>query len=187
MKNLADYLSNRRSALSVTLEEPGPDAATIRAMVTIASRVPDHGKLAPWRFEVWDSAFRTSLHRDLVASVDDGAEGAAKRRAETDKLLHGPCVIAVISTAAEHPKIPIWEQHLSAGASCLALLMAANAFGFEAQWLTAWYVYAPEAQQILGLSEGERLAGLIHVGTSGAPKQERDRPDIDTILTHRKA
>jgi len=109
-----------------------------------------------------------------------------KQKKSTDKLLHAPCVISVISTATEHPKIPIWEQELSAGAACMKLLMAANSFDFEAQWLTAWYVYEPAAQDILQLQDNERLAGIIHIGSSSTPKNERPRPDLDKIFSIRE-
>mgnify|MGYP001800431728 CR=1 FL=1 len=188
MTSHLDYLRTRRSSLSLTLDAPGPDEAQLRDMLTIAARVPDHGKLAPWRFEVWSDTFRKRAHGELLGLLDASQrEDVEKLRQGTDKLLHAPCVLAVISTAAEHPKIPVWEQHLSAGAACMNLLQAANAHGFEAQWLTAWYVYDAAASQLLGLADGERIAGIVHIGTSDTPKQERDRPVLDELLTVREA
>ncbi|MEL6751804.1 MAG: nitroreductase [Pseudomonadota bacterium] len=185
--DLSDYMHNRRSSLSLTLEEPGPDEAAIASIVTIASRVPDHGKLAPWRFELWPVALRQEMHGKLSVLIDEGAEDKAKVQAGTDKLLHAPCVIAVVSTASEHPQIPEWEQVLSAGAACMNMLIAANAHGFEAQWLTAWYIYDERARDILGLYPGEQIAGLIHIGTNNTAKTERPRPALNEIYSVRTA
>lgn len=184
---LRHHLASRRSALSITLEAPGPAEATLRAMLTMAARTPDHGKLAPWRFEVWSQGFRERLHGAMsehLAARDD-LEEPAKKQAGTDKLLHAPTVVAVVSTASEHPKIPEWEQVLSAGAVCMNLLHAANAHGFGAQWLTAWFLYDERAAAQLELAEGERVAGLFFIGTSDAAKAERDRPDVAALTTIR--
>jgi len=187
MTSLQNYLKSRRSSLSLSLESPGPSEDEIQMIVSMASRVPDHGKLAPWRFELWPADERAIMHKGLIALLDEGAEDAAKMRAGTDKLLHAPCVIAIISTAEEHPKIPIWEQHLSAGAACMKALMAANSLGYEAQWLTAWYVYEDRARDLLGLKSEERIAGIIHIGTSNTPKSERPRPELSDIFTIRNS
>lgn len=186
MTTLQSYLENRRSALSMTLEEPGPSDDQVRTMLTIAARVPDHGKVAPWRFELWRSIFRQVLHDRLSAMIDTSRPDAGKVQAGTDKLLHAPCMVAVISTAGPHETIPVWEQHLSAGASCMLLLEAANAFGFEAQWLTAWYIYDEEAATLLGLNPGEQVAGFIHIGSSTAAKTDRPRPDIADLFSIRE-
>ena len=187
MNALLDHLKTRRSALSLTLEAPGPDEAQIRTMVEIASRVPDHGKLAPWRFEVWSKPLRETMHAALVDMLDghEDVPDKAKLIKGTDKLLHAPCVIAVISQPQGDSKIPIWEQTLSAGAACMNLLHAANAKEYEAQWLTAWYVYDRAAQSGLGLSGEEQIAGIVHIGSSQIPKSERPRPDLDSVLSFR--
>ena len=188
MQTLLEYLSTRRSSLSLTLEDPGPTEDEIRDIVTLAARVPDHGKLAPWRFEHWSPEYRQHLFARLSTVLDDQEplQPGDKRRGATEKLLHGPVLIAVISTAGEHPKIPEWEQILSAGASCMSLLMAANAMGYEAQWLTAWYCYENEGVEALDLKDGERIAGLIHIGSSSTAKSERPRPSLDDILSRRE-
>ena len=187
MHDLSNYMKTRRSALSMTLEAPGPSDDQIRSMIATASRVPDHGKLAPWRFVLWTPEARRTMHGQLVELLhaDPDIPDKPKKEQGTDKLLHAPCVIAVISTAGDHPKVPEWEQVLSAGAVCMNLLIAANAEGFEAQWLTAWYVYYERAQAILGLEDGERVAGIIHVGSSTVAKNERPRPEIDSIFSVR--
>lgn len=185
MNDLNNYMLTRRSSLSLSLEEPGPSADQISQIVTIAARVPDHGKLAPWRFELWTKSARERMHTELsdllngMAGIDD----VPKKQKGTDKLLHAPCLLAVISQADEHPKIPVWEQHLSVGAACMNCLIAANSLGFEAQWLTAWYVYEDAARSIMGLSENEKIAGLIHIGSSTTPKNERPRPDVASIFS----
>ncbi|MEL6968179.1 MAG: nitroreductase family protein [Pseudomonadota bacterium] len=188
MSNLLQTLQTRRSALSLTLEAPGPDTAQMETIVTIASRVPDHGKLAPWRFEAWSMGRRERLHGELtqwLASEPSVSEGQdpAKLQQQTDKLLHGPSLLVCVSRAQANPKIPMWEQHLSAGAACMKALMAANALGFEAQWLTAWYIYAQGGNAKLGLAEHEQVAGLIHIGSTSTPKSERPRPELAEIYT----
>ncbi|EFL90454.1 nitroreductase [Ahrensia sp. R2A130] len=188
MNDQLEHLRNRRSSLSMTLAEPGPDEAQLRDMMTIAARVPDHGKLAPWRFEVWTPAFRQRVHGELQTMLDSSdLPDVEKLRKGIEKLLHAPTVVAIISTATNHPKIPLWEQHLSAGAACMNMLHAANAHGFEAQWLTAWYVYDTRASAKLGLNNGEQIAAIVHIGSSDVAKQERDRPNLDDILTVREA
>ncbi len=188
MTDLTEYMKTRRSSLSLTLEAPGPDDAQLRTIIEIASRVPDHGKLAPWRFELWPMDVRQKVHdqlQELLASLTDLPDREKKSQG-TQKLLHAPCVLMAISTAAEHPKIPLWEQHLSAGAACMNTLIAANSLGFEAQWLTAWYVYDDRARDILGLKQGEQIAGIIHIGSSSVAKSERPRPDIDSLFSIRE-
>lgn len=189
MSDLTDYMKKRRSSLSLTLEAPGPDETQLRTIVEIASRVPDHGKLAPWRFELWPLTVREKVHQelqDLLAGLTDLPDREKKSQG-TQKLLHAPCVLMVISTAQEHPKIPLWEQHLSAGAACMNTLIAANSLGFEAQWLTAWYVYDARARGILGLQRDEQIAGIIHIGSSTIAKSERPRPEIDSLFSIRES
>jgi len=187
MQSLENYMKTRRSALSVVLEEPGPDEAQLRKIVEIASRVPDHGKLVPWRFVLWEKPARETMHDQLLELLEslEHIEDKPKKRAGTDKILHAPCVIAVVSMAVEHPKIPVWEQQLSAGGVCMNMLIGANSMGYEAQWLTAWYVYEDAAREILQLNQGERIAGLIHIGSTATTKTERPRPAIDDIFSIR--
>jgi len=129
---------------------------------------------------------RERLHAALSGMLDEGAsktgEDLSKLRQQTDKLLHGPTLLVCISTANQHSKIPIWEQHLSAGAACMNTLHAANAHGFEAQWLTAWFVYDDSATSLLGLAPHETIAGLIHIGSTNVEKKERPRPELDSVF-----
>jgi nitroreductase len=182
---LVEHLTSRRSIPASQLGDPGPDDAALKAMLTVAARVPDHGKLAPWRFIVYPRAKREVAAKWLTMRAQEATEGGERgRRIESARQFAiPPLVVGVVSRAGEHPKIPVWEQELSAGAVCLNLVHAAAAFGFAAQWLTQWYSYDSKAARYLGVGEGERMAGLIHIGTPQAPPTERDRPDVDAITS----
>lgn len=164
---------------------PGPDAATLGRMLTIAARVPDHGKLTPWRFVIVGPEGRKALCARLeglrkAADAELTEERLAKDRAA---FVASPVIVIVVSTAQEHPKIPLWEQHLSAGAVCTNLLHAAHGFGFRAQWLTGWAAYDKRAKSVFGVSEDEQIAGFIHIGSSDLKPDDRPRPDIDALTS----
>jgi nitroreductase len=184
---LVGYLQTRRTIPAAQMEPPGPDAEALRGILEIAARVPDHGKLAPWRFILFDGESRSAAIDGLMR-IAGAASDEKEARYRADKargLAAAPLIVAVVSApVADHPKIPLWEQQLSAGAVCLNLLHAAQAHGFAAQWLTGWYAYDPQAARWLGLRDGERFAGFLHVGTPTMPPTERDRPNIDAITTH---
>jgi len=182
---LKDYLSSRRTVPAAQLAEPGPAESVIEELLTIAARVPDHGKLAPWRFVIYDSAARAASNQWLVARAEAiSAHGASGPEAEkARRFAHSPVVIGVLSSPKDHPKIPLWEQQLSAAAVCLNLVHAAHAYGFSAQWLTDWFSYDPEAAHYLGAKDGERFAGFIHIGTPQVAPVERDRPDVKALTT----
>lgn len=182
---LISYLQGRRSVSANLLDEPGPDDDTIRDILKIASRVPDHGKLAPWRFIVikGDARERLSAQFGAIALRKDPEMPAERREQEHTRLSRAPVVIAVVSRASKHPKIPEWEQVLSAGAVCTCLYMAANAYGFAANWLTEWIGFDEEALALLGVAKNEQLAGFVHIGTSDLVPADRPRPDIDAITT----
>jgi nitroreductase len=158
----------------------------LRAILTIAARVPDHGKLAPWRFIVFDRKAREEAIAGLVRIADKHPDEKERRyRGEKAKGFgDAPIVVAVVSAPiADHPKIPLWEQQLSSGAVALNLRHAASAQGFSGQWLTGWYAYDEEAARWLGLKPGERFTGFLHIGTPLAPPTERDRPDVAALTT----
>lgn len=183
---LSGYLNTRRTIPAAQLGEPGPDAETLQAILKIAARVPDHGKLAPWRFILYGAESRAAVVDGLVRIAEAHPEEKERqvRTAKARGFADAPLVVGVVSTAdPDHPKIPAWEQQLSAGAVCLNLLHAAKAYGFSAQWLTGWYAYDAEAARWLGLEKGERFAGLVHVGTPRIPPTERDRPDVETLTS----
>jgi nitroreductase len=177
------HLNTRRSIPAAQLGEPGPDKGQIAEMLTIAARVPDHGKLAPWRFVLYPRQARRAAAEWLAARAAGHPEEAERRkRSESARQFAvPPLVVGVVSTAADNPKIPLWEQRLSAGAACMNLLHAAAAFGFAAQWLTQWYSYDEAALRYLGVEEGERMAGLVHIGTPHMPPTERWRPNVEAL------
>lgn len=184
-QNLVEYLENRRSTPPVLMAEPGPERQEIETLLKLASRVPDHGKLAPWRFVVYSRAARERISDALVELVKadrpDASDDALAL--ERNRLLLAPVVIGVISKAEPHVKIPEWEQLLSAGAVCLNLLIAANAHGYAANWLTQWFAYDERARSLLGLQPGEKVAGFIHIGTQASHPGDRARPELTDITT----
>jgi nitroreductase len=185
MTDTLSLLKQRRSVPPQFLAAPGPDAAQIQDLLTIASRVPDHGKLAPWRFILFSGAGKEKA-AGIVAQgfkARNPEADEAKIEFERKRLLHAPLVIAVISTAAPHFKIPEWEQELSAGAVCMNLLVAAQAMGFGACWLTNWFAFDRAVLTSFGVGETERVAGFVHIGTASSVPAESERPDISAITT----
>ena len=182
---LIDYLSTRRSIPAFQMGEPGPSKEEVEAMLTLASRVPDHGKLAPWRFIVYRGAERKRISEALatIAMGDKPDLSEEMVKVEKTRLTRAPVVVAVVSRAAPHFKIPEWEQVMSAGAVCLNLVMAANAHGYASNWLTEWYAFDARTYPILGINEGEKVAGFIHIGTATVPPTERPRPELSDIVT----
>jgi nitroreductase len=166
-------LGLRRSTKVIHLTDPGPDADQLDALLRLAARVPDHGKLGPWRFVVMEGEARARAG-EALASVREDEQSKEAARAT---FVRAPLCVMVVSTAAPNPKIPEWEQQLSAGAVCYALLVAAHAMGFGGCWLTGWACYSAEARAALGLSEQERIAGFIHLGAPTETPTERVRAD----------
>lgn len=180
MTDLRAYLETRRTVPSARLGTPGPEDGQIETLLTIASRVPDHGKLAPWRFVVLGGDARQTAGRmvgDAYARAHPDGDPERLEK-EAHPFEPAPLVIAVVSTAFDHPKIPIWEQHLAAGAVCLNLIHAAHALGFSAQWLTGWACYDDAGKAVLGIGPAEKVAGFIHIGTPKEAPVERARPEI---------
>jgi len=183
--SVLNLLRTRKSASAKAMTEPGPSAAQIAEILSLATRVPDHGKLAPWRFILWEGAARTAFGDVMRARwqalhPEHGAETLDAMRA---LFLRAPAVLGVVSTAAEHPKIPVWEQQLSAGAVCMNILTAATAMGLGCQWNSDWVAYDAEMAHAMGLRAHERIAGLIYLGTPAAPLEDRPRPDAGALLT----
>jgi nitroreductase len=182
---LKSYLETRRSIPAFQMSEPGPSRGEIEEMLTLASRVPDHGKLAPWRFIVYAGDVRERMSLELagiaMARKPDMADDMIA--VEKNRLTRAPVVIAVVSRAAPHVKIPEWEQVMSAGAVCLNLVMAANALGYASNWLTEWFAFDEDAYGVLGIADGEKVAGFIHIGTPKMHPGERPRPALADIVT----
>ena len=180
-----DLLQSRRSGSAKAMTGPGPSDEQIRTLLACASRVPDHGKLAPWRFIVFAGDARVRAGEILVDAFgkSDPAAGPDRLAQERGRFLRAPVVIAVVSKPRAGVPIPEWEQVLSAGASCQTLLLAAHAMGFVANWITEWYAYDRNVLQAMGLSPDERMAGYIYVGHAKEPLLERPRPDLSSIVT----
>lgn len=186
MLDALELLKTRRSVKPMEMTGAAPSAADIDTMLTVASRVPDHGKLAPWRFIVFESDARLAAGEKIAAvfKANNPAATPDQLAFERNRLARAPLVIAVVSRAGPHAKIPEWEQQMSAGASAMLLVTAAHALGYAASWLTEWYAYDRAVLDALGLSANERMAGFVHIGRPVAPPQDRDRPKLDAIVTH---
>ena len=185
MPDAITLLKTRRSVKPMELLAPGPSAEDLQTLLTIAARVPDHGKLAPWRFIIFEGAARERAG-DIIAEVfaAKNPDATADQLAfERSRLARAPLVIAVVSRAGPHVKIPEWEQQLSSGASGMALVVAAHALGFAASWITEWYAYDRAVLERLGLAAHERIAGFVHIGRPRQTPEDRDRPKLANIVT----
>ena len=178
-------LNTRRSVPAKQLGEPGPGDAALQRMLEAAVRVPDHGKRVPFRFLRIAGDARHALGERLAArSLErDPNAGEAAVEKERNRFSHAPLVIAVIAKQGPDEKIPASERFSAASCVCFALLQAAQALGFGAQWLTGWPAYDPDILALLGVGEEERMVGFIHVGTPKLEAPERDRPDPLALLT----
>jgi nitroreductase len=185
MPDAIDLLRTRRSLKPIELVAPGPSAAEVDTLLTVASRVPDHGKLTPWRFIVFEGEARLAAGAAIEAAFRQKYPDAKPEQIEYEqkRLARAPLVIAVVSRAAPHVKIPEWEQVLSAGAAAMSLVLAAHALGYGANWITEWYAYDRRVLAALGLEEAERIAGFIHIGTPVHAPEDRPRPALDDIAT----
>lgn len=186
MTSTLELLKTRRSPRIADLREPGPSAGEIEALLTAAARVPDHGKLVPWRFLVMQGEKKKEIAAALVPIFKKSHPEATEDqlRKEPERFEGSPLVIAVVSRAGAHVKIPEWEQILSAGAACMNLVVAAHALGYGANWVTGWSAYERPALDLFGVGVGERIAGFIHIGTPSAAQEERPRPALDDIVTY---
>ena len=178
-------LRTRRSLKPAELTGPGPSPADLDTLLTIASRVPDHGKLAPWRFIVFEGESRLKAGAAIAAAYVAKYPDATPDQIEFEqrRLARAPLVIAVVSRAAPHVKIPEWEQVLSAGAAAMNLVIAAHALGFGAAWITEWYAYDRAVLDALGLAPHEKIAGFVHIGRPTHAPEDRLRPALGDIVT----
>ena len=185
MPDTIQLLKTRRSVKPIEMSGPGPTAAELETILTLGARVPDHGKLVPWRFIVFEGAAREKAgglfaeifkRRNPQATVD-------QVEVERKRFLHAPLVIGVVSRAKPHVKIPEWEQELSVGASAMNIVTAANGLGYVASWLTGWMAFDRDALTALGLAADEKMAGFVHIGRSTRPAEDRDRPVLADIVT----
>jgi nitroreductase len=180
-----EFLKARRSVKPREMRGPGPSVAELETILTVGARVPDHGKLAPWRFIVFEGDGRQRAG-EVIAGVfarKNPQATEAEFEAERRRLMDAPLVIAVVSFARPHPKIPEWEQQLSAGASAMNILSAASALGYGANWLTGWFAFDRDVLDGLGLTPDEKIAGFIHIGTPTKPNEDRPRPPLSDLVT----
>ena len=180
-----DYLKTRRSVTLPFLAEPGPDTNELEELLTIATRVPDHGKLAPWRLVTYSGEARQIAGERLAAikkrrnpDIEDAA-----LETERNQFLPAPITVGVISAPVDHPKIPEFEQLISAGCVALNLVHGANALGFGAHWVTRWFAYDDEASAMLGATDTEKFVAFVHIGTAQTRLEERDRPQLETVVS----
>ena len=189
------FMAQRRSALVRAMMAPGPDAQQLELILRIAARTPDHRKLFPWRFILFEGEARAEFGEHLAGIFQNDNPDMPDERVEHERnrFLRAPLVVGVVSSPKTCPRgTPVWEQELSAGAVCMNMLLAARASGFAAQWLTEWYAFDKRIDKVLGLadSEGqykesqieERMAGFIYIGTATEQPLERPRPDMSTLV-----
>lgn len=177
---LTDALLSRRSVVARDLCEPGPNQDELDTILKCAHRVPDHGKIGPWRFIIFQDEARLAFGQELEKIFADENPDATDKVLEFEKerFMRAPLVIGVIYSPHEHPKVPEWEQQLSTGAVCQNILNAAHFLGYSAQWLTEWYAFNDNVNGILGLHPQEHVAGFIYIGSTKEKPSERNRPDL---------
>jgi nitroreductase len=185
MIDALELLRTRRSVKPIELAGPAPSAAEVDTILTVASRVPDHGKLTPWRFIVFEGEARRAAGEKIAAvfRADHPDAKPEHIEAERTRLARAPLVIAVVSRAGPHVKIPEWEQVLSAGAAAMNLVHGAHALGYAANWITEWYAYDRRVLDALGLAPNEKIAGFVHIGRPAQPPTDRPRPPLAEIVT----
>jgi len=185
-QDTVELLLKRRSVKPTMLAEPGPTPEQLAINLTAAGRVPDHKKLEPWRFIVFEGNARAAFGRILLRAClaeEKQTPSAARLEMERTRFLRAPTVVAVISRTTPNPAAPEWEQILSCGAACFNLCLAANALGFGTAWITEWYSYSPAVRDGLKLAANERIAGFIYIGTATEQQPDRDRPQLSKIVT----
>lgn len=181
-----EFLASRRSVKPDLLVAPAPEGAELETILTIAARVPDHKKLVPWRFVIFEGDARVAageLFAAACAAEEKEPPSTIRLETERKRFLRAPLVVAVVSRVTQRSGAPEWEQVLSAGASAFNLCLAANALGYATSWITEWMAYSPRVRAGLGLAENERIAGFVHIGTAKEKPEERDRPRLSNIVT----
>lgn len=178
-----DLLLSRRSCAAKAMTGPGPSKAQLADILRAGARVPDHGKLFPWRFIIFEKEGLERFADILVNVLTQDGMNPSQIDEWRERVTAAPMAIGVVSSARELIKIPVWEQELSAGAVCQNILIAAHALGFVGNWLTEWYSYHPVVKQKIGLKPGERMAGFIYIGAPKEELLERPRPDMEKIVT----
>jgi nitroreductase len=175
-------LEARRSTSPDALVAPGPSRDEIDRLVGVALRVPDHGRLGPWRLIMIAGEAKQRWIERLI-TLAEAREDAPKARVSTRKLAGPPLVVVVVSSVTAGHKVPEWEQQLSAGAVAMNLLNGAAALGYGANWLTGWHAYDPAATALLGLADHERVAGVVLIGSIAEPAPERERATPERVVS----
>ena len=177
-------LATRRSGKPRDLVAPGPDAAELETILTIAARTPDHGKLAPWRFVVVAPEQRAKLAEVITTAyrAERPQAGATELASLVQFAEQAPTLVVVLSSPKTESHIPLWEQEMSAGAACMNLLHAAHALGYAGGWLTGWPSYSNAVRDAFG-ADPERIAGFMFLGTPSRQLDERPRPILENIVT----
>lgn len=185
MTDALSLLETRKSPKIFDIAAPGPTPSDLERMLRIASRVPDHGKLAPWRFIVFEGDGRDRAGEAIAAvfRTDNPLADEERTAIERTRLSRAPLVVAVVSKAGAHGKIPEWEQLMSGAAACTLLVLSAHALGYAATWLTEWYAYDARVRAALGLAGNERIVGFVHIGSLARPQEDRPRPALSDIVT----
>ncbi|HXW69961.1 MAG TPA: nitroreductase [Methylocella sp.] len=184
MNETIQLLRSRRSAPPAAMSGPGPSPEEVETLLALATRVPDHGKLAPWRFLLFERDSRARAGEVFARIYEKKHKGEDASRIETERKRFSlaPLIIGVISCATADSKIPEFEQILSAGAVCMNLIVAANAMGFASIWLTGWIAYDRDVLDELGLGANERVAGFIHIGRAPEGREDRLRPALAELV-----
>jgi nitroreductase len=183
--SLSTFFATRRSGKPRDMIAPGPTPDQMRTILSAAQRVPDHGKLAPWRFVVVWADQRDALSALLISAytAEKPEAGRLELEAMDQMARQAPSLIVVLSTPVQGSKIPLWEQQLSAGAACMQLLNAAHAQGFVGSWLTGWPAYNASVKAAFGGGEADAIVGFIYIGTPARALEERPRPDYDAVVS----
>ena len=179
------FLKSRKSASAKAMTGPGPSKAQMDEILEIAVRVPDHGKLAPWRFILIEGEGRATIGEGFaqVWAKNNPSHGAESLDFQRGLFMRAPVILVVVSTAAVHGKIPVLEQQMSSAAVCYNAVLAATALGFDAQWQSDWVAYDEAAKPVMAVGPHEKISGIIYIGTSSVPLEDRPRPDVSTLLT----
>jgi len=180
-----DFLTTRRSTVARMMDEPGPSDDEMKKIMEAGMRVPDHGRLTPWRFIVIRGDARDTIGNVIADAFKRNNPDAIEEQIEIEqeRLTRAPVVIAVVSRVQKGHKIPEWEQVLSAGAACQTMLIAAQSMGYAAQWLTEWYAYDDDVKVAIGAEAGDEIAGFVYLGTGTGKLSDRARPEYDNIVS----
>ena len=183
--NVLAFLKSRKSASAKAMTGPGPSKVQMDEILEIAVRVPDHGKLAPWRFILCEGEGRARMGQGFadVWIKNNPTQGTEILDFQRGLFMRATVILVVVSTAAVHGKIPVWEQQMSSATVCYNAVLAATALGFDAQWQSDWVAYDEAAKAVMGVRPHEKVSGIVYIGTSSVILEDRPRPDVSSLLT----